>query len=166
MVKWKLKLNFLQRMHPLCVCWLRWRMSTQSLWRLQVRWTEIFFPLSFPIASFLSQPAYPEKCQGHKGKDCSAEKLESRKSWTCILSYGTFDEKLRETAACGLCFPLSSSRVAGWKHLAGSSENKLQFVKHFELSCVLWPLPLLALAGHQERREVPVNNYMTIMACV
>lgn len=127
---------------------------------------DFFFPLSFPIASFLSQPAYPEKCQGHKGKGCSAEKLESRKSWTCILSYGTFDEELRETAACGLCFPLSSSRVAGWKHLAGSSENKLQFVKHFELSCVLWPLPLLALARHQERREVPVNNYMTIMACV
>lgn len=95
-------------------------------------------PTSFPIASFLSQPACPEKCQRDKGKGCHAEKPESGKSWTCILTRDTFVMRnWGRLLLVGSCFPLSSSRVAGWKHLAGSSENRL----HFELSCVLWLPP-------------------------
>lgn len=89
MVKWKLKLNSLQRMHRLCVCWLRWRMSTQSLWRLQVSWAEISL-LSSPHCFFLSQPACPEKFQRDKGKGCSTGEFGAGKYWTRILICDAF----------------------------------------------------------------------------
>lgn len=85
MTKWKLKLNSLQRTHHLCVCWLSWRMNTQYLWRLQVRWAEIWFPASPPLIAFLlSQPACP-KNQRDKGRDCNVGNSGARKSWTCVL---------------------------------------------------------------------------------
>lgn len=39
-----------------------------------------FFAPPLPIASFLSHPACPEKCQRDKGKGCNTEKLQARKS--------------------------------------------------------------------------------------
>lgn len=147
MVKWKLKLNFLQRMHPLCVCWLWWRMSTQFLWRLQVRWTEFFFSFFFlppspsPLLPFYLNLPVLRNTGGIRVKSAMQKNFSPEKSQNYILTCHTFDEELRETAACGFCFPLSSSRVARWKHLGGSSENRLQLLEHFELSCVLWAPP-------------------------
>lgn len=147
MVKWKLKLNFLQRMHPLCVCWLWWRMSTQFLWRLQVRWTEFLFSFFFfspspsPLLPFYLNLPVLRNTGEIRVKSAMQKNFSPEKSQNYILTCHTFDEELRETAACGFCFPLSSSRVARWKHLGGSSENRLQLLEHFELSCVLWAPP-------------------------
>lgn len=148
MAKWKLKLNSLQRMHHLCVCWLRWRMSTQSLWRLQVRWTEIS-PHPPPVASFLSQPACYEKCQRDKGKGCNVRELEARKSWICILCDTSVMRNWDRFLLGALFFPQQ------WQGCSVETPY-WEFWEQIAACKALWPwlcvitTTTLALAGHQE----------------
>jgi len=75
MVKWKLKLNSFQRMRRLCVCWLRWRMSTRSLWRLQVSWAKISTPLlPLLLPSCLNLPVLIS-ARGIRGKVATCENV-------------------------------------------------------------------------------------------
>lgn len=101
-----------------------------------------FFPPSpSPLLPFYLNLPVLRNTGGIRVKSAMQKNFSPEKSQNYILTCHTFDEELRETAACGFCFPLSSSRVARWKHLGGSSENRLQLLEHFELSCVLWAPP-------------------------
>lgn len=147
MVKWKLKLNFLQRMHPLCVCWLCWRMSTQSLWRLQVRWTEIFFsPSPSLLLPFCLNPPVLRSARGIRvkvamQKNWSPENLELAFS-PVILLMGNWERLL----LVGSVFPSAAVGLQGGNTLLGVLRT----------DCSLWST--LSLAVRYDHHHISIGR--------